>query len=76
WEEHLAENGTVILKFFLNVSKKEQRRRFLSRIEEPSKNWKFSMADVRERAYWDDYMFAYEEAITATSTQMAPWFII
>lgn len=76
FEEHLAENGTHILKFFLNVSKDEQRQRFLDRIEEEDKNWKFSRSDVKERGHWDDYMKAYEEAITATSTANAPWHII
>ncbi|QYO65312.1 polyphosphate kinase 2 family protein [Leptolyngbya sp. 7M] len=76
WETHLAENGTHILKFFLNVSKEEQKKRFLSRIDEPEKNWKFSMADVKEREHWDEYMKAYEEAISATSTDHAPWYII
>ncbi len=76
WEDHLAENGTRIIKFFLNVSKAEQKKRFLSRIDEPEKNWKFSAADVRERGHWDDYMKAYSEAITATSTENAPWYII
>ncbi len=76
WETHLVENGTHILKFFLNVSKEEQKRRFLSRIDEPEKNWKFSMADVKERGHWDEYMNAYEEAISATSTETAPWHVI
>ncbi len=76
WEQHLAENGTHILKFFLNVSKKEQKQRFLDRIEEEDKNWKFSMGDVKERGHWDDYMKAYAEAIEATSTGHAPWHII
>ncbi len=76
WETHLVENGTHILKFFLNVSKAEQKKRFLSRIDEPEKNWKFSMADVKERGHWDEYMKAYEEAISATSTENAPWFVI
>ncbi len=76
WEDHLAENGTHILKFFLNVSKKEQKARFLSRIEEKKKNWKFSMGDVKERALWDDYMNVYQEAMEATSTENAPWFVI
>ncbi len=76
WEEHLAENGTHILKFFLNVSKGEQKQRFLDRINEPEKNWKFSMGDVKERGHWDDYMHAYEEAIAATSTENAPWYVI
>ncbi|HMO80606.1 MAG TPA: polyphosphate kinase 2 family protein [Pyrinomonadaceae bacterium] len=76
WEQHLYENGTHILKFFLNVSREEQKKRFMSRIAEPEKNWKFSAADVRERGHWDDYMKAYEEAISATSTEAAPWFVI
>lgn len=76
WEEHLAENGTHILKFFLNVSKDEQKARFLSRIDEPEKNWKFAMGDVKERGHWDEYMKAYTEAISATSTKNAPWFVI
>ncbi|MDH3284985.1 MAG: polyphosphate kinase 2 family protein [Acidobacteriota bacterium] len=75
-EAHLARNGTVILKFWLNVSRKEQRRRFLSRIEDPRKNWKFEPADVRERAEWDDYMAAYEEALASTSRSWAPWYAI
>jgi len=75
-ERHLEANGTVILKFFLNVSKEEQRQRFLARIEEREKNWKFSAGDVRERKYWDDYMHAYEEALNATSRPWAPWFAI
>lgn len=76
WEQHLSENGTHILKFFLNVSKKEQKKRFLDRIDEPEKNWKFSMGDVRERAHWKEYMNAYKEALGATSTDAAPWYII
>lgn len=76
WEDHLAENGTHVLKFFLNVSKEEQMARFLARIDEKEKNWKFSMADVKERAYWDNYMTAYTEAIEATSTKRSPWYII
>ncbi|MEJ2189449.1 MAG: polyphosphate kinase 2 family protein, partial [Acidobacteriota bacterium] len=76
WEEHLARSGTVILKFWLNVSKEEQRRRFLSRLDEPEKNWKFSSADVKERGCWDDYMKAYEEALNATSRPWAPWYAI
>jgi PPK2 family polyphosphate:nucleotide phosphotransferase len=76
FEEHLAENGTHVIKFFLNVSKDEQKRRFLSRIEEKEKNWKFSMGDVHERALWDEYMKAYTEAIEATSTDKSPWYII
>lgn len=75
-ERHLVENGVVILKFFLNVSKKEQKKRFLDRIEDPTKNWKFSSADVKERQYWDDYMKAYSDMITSTSTEFAPWYVI
>jgi PPK2 family polyphosphate:nucleotide phosphotransferase len=75
-EEHLVRNGMVILKFWLNVSKEEQSRRFLDRIEEPEKNWKFSAKDVEERSYWDDYMLAYEEALQATSRPWAPWYAI
>src|SRR4029453_8903910 len=76
FERHLHDNGTVIIKFFLNVSKEEQRRRFLARIEEKDKNWKFSMGDVRERAFWDEYMHAYEEMLEHTSTKYAPWYVI
>jgi PPK2 family polyphosphate:nucleotide phosphotransferase len=75
-EEHLARNGTVILKFWLNVSKDEQKRRFLSRLDEPSKNWKFEPGDVVERRHWDNYMHAYEDALNATSRPWAPWFSI
>ena len=76
FETYLAENGVHVLKFFLNVSKKEQKERFLARIEEPEKNWKFSAADAKERAFWGDYMKAYEEAISATSTAEAPWYVV
>lgn len=76
FEKHLAENGTVILKFFLHVSKDEQKERFLKRIEEPEKNWKFSAGDVKERQRWAQYMGAYEEAITHTSKSHAPWYVI
>ncbi|MGQ0541736.1 MAG: polyphosphate kinase 2 family protein [Blastocatellia bacterium] len=76
WEQHLSENGTHILKFFLNVSKEEQKARFLSRIDEREKNWKFSMGDVKERGHWDDYINAYTEAMEVTSTENAPWHII
>ena len=75
-EKHLARNGIVILKFWLNVSRDEQRRRFLDRIDEPEKNWKFSAADVRERRHWDAYMQAYEEALASTSRPWAPWYAI
>ncbi|HRJ31866.1 MAG TPA: polyphosphate kinase 2 family protein [Cyclobacteriaceae bacterium] len=76
FEKNLTENGTIILKFFLHVSKKEQKKRFLERIDDPSKNWKFSLSDLKERAYWDDYQKVYEEAISETSKEHAPWFII
>jgi PPK2 family polyphosphate:nucleotide phosphotransferase len=75
-EKHMARNGTVILKFWLNVSKEEQRKRFLSRLNEPEKHWKFSVADVKERGLWEHYMRAYEEMIRATSSSYAPWFAI
>ncbi len=75
-EEHLARNGTVILKFWLNVSKDEQKRRFLSRLDEAEKNWKFEPNDVKERRHWDDYMRAYESALNATSRPWAPWYAI
>jgi PPK2 family polyphosphate:nucleotide phosphotransferase len=76
FEKNLVENGTVIMKFFLHVSKKEQKRRFLERIEDPGKNWKFSLGDLKERAHWDEYQKAYEKALTETSTDEAPWFVI
>jgi len=76
FEKYLVHNGILVLKFFLNVSKDEQKQRFLDRINRPEKNWKFSVSDARERAYWDDYMKAYEAAITHTSTDWAPWHII
>jgi PPK2 family polyphosphate:nucleotide phosphotransferase len=76
FEKYLSHNGVVILKFFLNVSKEEQKRRFLDRLNEPEKNWKFSDADVRERQYWDDYMHAYEELIQHTAAPEAPWYVI
>ncbi|WP_425614873.1 polyphosphate kinase 2 family protein [Anatilimnocola sp. NA78] len=76
FERHLARNGTAVVKFFLNVSKKEQRKRFIKRIEEPEKHWKFAAGDLHERSYWDDYMRAYEEALSATSTEHAPWYVI
>lgn len=75
-EEHLARNGTVILKFWLNVSKDEQKRRFLARLDDPDKNWKFASKDVVERRSWDQYMLAYEEALSATSRSWAPWYAI
>ena len=76
FEHHLVRNGTIVLKFFLNVSKKEQKRRFLERLEKPEKHWKFSVSDVAERAHWRAYMKAYEEALSATSTSWAPWYIV
>jgi PPK2 family polyphosphate:nucleotide phosphotransferase len=75
-EKYLTRNGVIIRKFFLHVSKAEQKRRFLSRLDEPAKNWKFSAADLKERAYWDDYMEAYEEMIRATASHDAPWYIV
>ena len=76
FESHLHGNGTRIIKFFLHLSKEEQRKRFLRRIDEPQKNWKFSLSDVEERKYWDQYMKAYEECVGATSTDNAPWFVV
>jgi PPK2 family polyphosphate:nucleotide phosphotransferase len=76
YEKNLHQNGTVILKFFLHVSKDEQKKRFLERIDDPTKNWKFSMGDLKERARWDDYQQAYEAAIQSTSKDHAPWFVI
>jgi PPK2 family polyphosphate:nucleotide phosphotransferase len=76
FEDYLARQGTRVLKFFLNVSKAEQKRRFLSRLEEPEKNWKFSAADVHERGYWDDYQDAFQDAIRATATPAAPWYVV
>ena len=75
-EQHLHRNGTRVVKFFLHLSKDEQRRRFLERIDEPDKNWKFSFADIHERKYWKHYMQAYEDCLTATSTREAPWFVV
>ncbi len=76
FEKYLDENGIAVLKFFLNVSKEEQKNRFLARIDTPEKNWKFSTADMNERGYWDDYQNAYKEAIQATSTERSPWYIL
>ena len=75
-ERYLTRNGVAVRKFFLHVSNKEQRKRFLSRIEEPEKNWKFSANDAKERAYWDDYMAAYEDVIRNTATKRAPWYVV
>jgi polyphosphate kinase 2 (PPK2 family) len=76
FERHLTRNGTVVLKFFLHVSKEEQRRRFLDRLDVPAKRWKFSMSDVTERMRWDKYMAAYEDVIRATSRPYAPWYVV
>ena len=76
YERYLTENGTIVLKFFLNVSKDEQKRRFLARLEDEAKNWKFSTSDLKERSYWDDYMKAYSDMLTHTSTEDAPWYVI
>jgi PPK2 family polyphosphate:nucleotide phosphotransferase len=76
FERYLSRNGVVIRKFFLNVSKEEQKKRFLARLDEPEKNWKFSAADVHEREYWDDYMQAYEEMIQKTASPHAPWYVV
>ena len=76
FERHVARNGILILKFFLNISREEQRKRFLDRIDEPAKRWKFSMADVTERKLWDEYMAAYDEAIRETSRPEAPWYVV
>ena len=75
-EKHLHRNGTRIVKFYLHLSKEEQRKRFLQRIDEPHKNWKFSLADVEERKFWKRYMSAYEECLSATSTREAPWYVV
>ncbi len=76
FERHLARNGTVVRKFFLHLSRKEQERRFLARLEQPEKNWKFSAADIREREFWDDYQHAYEDMIRNTSSKHAPWYVV
>jgi PPK2 family polyphosphate:nucleotide phosphotransferase len=76
FERHLVRNGVVVLKFFLHVSKEEQKRRFLERLDRPEKNWKFSTSDLPERAFWADYMDAYEDALTATTTEEAPWYVV
>ena len=75
-ENHLSRNGTRIVKFFLHLSKDEQRKRFLARIDDPDKNWKFSFADIEERKRWHDYMKAYEDCLSATSTSSAPWYVV
>lgn len=76
FEKYLFENGVIVLKFFLNISREEQKKRFLERIDRPEKNWKFCTADVKERGFWDDYQKAYEDCLNHTSTQWAPWFVI
>jgi polyphosphate kinase 2 (PPK2 family) len=76
FERHLTRNGTIILKFFLHISKNEQKKRFLERLEDPEKHWKFSTSDLAERGFWKDYMEAFEEALSATSTEWAPWYVI
>ncbi len=75
-ERHLAHNGTLLIKFFLHLSKEEQRKRFIDRIDRPEKNWKFSLADIEERKYWKHYMRAYAECLAATSTKRAPWYVV
>jgi PPK2 family polyphosphate:nucleotide phosphotransferase len=76
FEQHFYRNGTRVIKFFLHLSKDEQRKRFLERIDEPDKNWKFSLADIHERKYWKHYMDAYEDCLSTTSTHQAPWFVV
>ena len=76
YERYLTENGTTVIKFFLHISKEEQRRRFLARIEDKAKNWKFSASDIAERAHWDAYMRAYQQAIDATAVPDAPWYVV
>jgi PPK2 family polyphosphate:nucleotide phosphotransferase len=76
FEKYMARNGTIVRKFFLHVSKKEQKKRFLERLDQPEKNWKFSSADAKERGYWDEYMKAYEEMIQETATKQAPWYVV
>jgi polyphosphate kinase 2 (PPK2 family) len=76
FEEYLSRQGVVVLKFFLNVSREEQKKRFMQRLDRPDKHWKFSPSDVRERQYWDDYQKAYQAAIQATAAPHAPWFIV
>ncbi len=76
FEKYLVQNGIVVVKFFLNVSREEQKQRFLSRIDEPEKNWKFSVGDFQERAFWDDYQDAFEDVLNHTSTKQAPWFVV
>ena len=76
YEKYLSQQGTVVLKFFLNVSKKEQKKRFMERLDNPEKNWKFSAGDLKERGHWDEYQVAYQDAIAATATSYAPWYVV
>jgi len=76
FEDYLTRQGTIVLKFFLHMSRKEQKKRFMKRLDEPDKNWKFSTSDVHERRFWDDYMHAFEEAIRATASKRAPWYVV
>jgi PPK2 family polyphosphate:nucleotide phosphotransferase len=76
FEDYITRQGTLVLKFFLNVSRKEQKNRFMERLDKPKKNWKFSTSDVHERRFWSDYMYAFEEAISATASKHAPWYIV
>jgi len=76
FEDYLARQGTIVLKFFLNVSRKEQKKRFMERLDRPEKNWKFSPSDVQERQFWDDYMHAFEKTIRATASKQAPWYVV
>jgi PPK2 family polyphosphate:nucleotide phosphotransferase len=76
FEDYLTRQGTIVLKFFLNVSRKEQKKRFMERLDRPAKNWKFSASDVHERKYWGDYIRAFEEAISATASKQAPWYVV
>ena len=76
FEDYLTRQGMIVLKFFLNVSREEQKKRFMERLDRPEKNWKFSASDVHERQFWDDYMHAFEEAIQATATKHAPWYVV
>jgi PPK2 family polyphosphate:nucleotide phosphotransferase len=76
FEDYLRRQGVIVLKFFLNLSKKEQKKRFMKRLDDPNRNWKFSASDVRERRYWDDYMHAFEETVRATATPGAPWYVV
>ncbi len=76
FERYLGRNGTIVRKFFLHVSRKEQKRRFLERLDTPAKNWKFSASDAKERAFWKDYMTAYEDMIRRTATEEAPWYVV